>query len=482
MTERRDIWKAHEAGGLWNETVLAYALAFGEMAKPKTGRPASWDLTYQAAVHDMQPLPPRGDLRAQCQHNTWFFLPWHRMYLLHFEAIIRAIITDLPAGTISDETRESWALPYWDYGPEAHRLIPPAFREPALPDGTPNPLAQANRFQAVRQGTVGLTQDEVESAGWWSQPAFTLPDTPSFGGSDTAGPRHHPLDLRSSGALEMTPHGTVHMYVGPDMRDFSRAGFDPIFWLHHCNLDRLWEVWRTAGPVGRSNPTSGGWLTERFSFLDVDGAVWSGTAADVDSTTALGYTYEDTSAPTAAPSLTRTRALGGPMPDDDTWREDLAPRAIGSADEEIVLGSEALTVEVPLARDRQMFARASRPAPARIILDVANIGLAPAGVERIKAGTGVIGTYAVYLEGTSAGVEAFVGNLPLFGLIESLREDGHQLAYSFDITDAVGILNDQDAWEWGHADIRVQPNNPDLYAEEAEIVSVTVGNFTISYQ
>ena len=105
MTERRDIWKAHEDDGLWNETVLAYALAFGELAKPKPNRPASWDLTYQAAVHDMNPLPPRGDLRAQCQHDTWFFLPWHRMYLLHFEAVIRAIILDLPAGPISDETR-----------------------------------------------------------------------------------------------------------------------------------------------------------------------------------------------------------------------------------------------------------------------------------------------------------------------------------------------------------------------------------------
>lgn len=107
MTERRDIWKAHEDDGLWNETVLAYALAFGELAKPKPNRPASWDLTYQAAVHDMNPLPPRGDLRAQCQHDTWFFLPWHRMYLLHFEAVIRAIILDLPAGPISDEARET---------------------------------------------------------------------------------------------------------------------------------------------------------------------------------------------------------------------------------------------------------------------------------------------------------------------------------------------------------------------------------------
>ena len=170
------------------------------------------------------------------------------------------------------------------------------------------------------------------------------------------------------------------------------------------------------------------------------------------------------------------------MPDDDAPREALAPRALGSANEEVELGSEARTVGVDLARDQQLFARANRPAPARIILDVNNIGVAPVGVERVEAGTGLIGTYAVYLEGTRTGVDAFVGNLPLFGLIESLREDGHQLGYSFDITDAVDILSAQDAWEWGHAEIRIQPNNPDLYADEGEIVSVIVGNFTISYQ
>lgn len=52
------------------------------------------------------------------------------------------------------------------------------------------------------------------------------------------------------------------------------------------------------------------------------------------------------------------------MPDDETWREALAPRALGSADQEIELGSEARTVGVDLASDRQMFARVDRPAPA----------------------------------------------------------------------------------------------------------------------
>ena len=27
------------------------------------------------------------------------------------------------------------------------------------------------------------------------------------------------------------------------MGGFSTAPLDPLFWMHHCNIDRLWEVW-----------------------------------------------------------------------------------------------------------------------------------------------------------------------------------------------------------------------------------------------
>jgi hypothetical protein len=36
----------------------------------------------------------------------------------------------------------------------------------------------------------------------------------------------------------------MHVRVGGFMGAFNSAGLDPLFWLHHCNIDRLWEVWR----------------------------------------------------------------------------------------------------------------------------------------------------------------------------------------------------------------------------------------------
>src|SRR5690242_6609430 len=44
----------------------------------------------------------------QCQHRSWYFLPWHRGYLIALEAQIRAAV-------IAGGGPSSWSLPYWNY-------------------------------------------------------------------------------------------------------------------------------------------------------------------------------------------------------------------------------------------------------------------------------------------------------------------------------------------------------------------------------
>ena len=59
-----------------------------------------------------------------------------------------------------------------------------------------------------------------------------------------------------SGNLESNPHNQVHVDVGgnsPDgqtwglMSDPGIAALDPIFYLHHCNIDRMWAAWNANG-------------------------------------------------------------------------------------------------------------------------------------------------------------------------------------------------------------------------------------------
>ena len=43
-----------------------------------------------------------------CEHDSWFFLPWHRIYIHFFEKIVAKIVADMPFGP------KDWALPYWN--------------------------------------------------------------------------------------------------------------------------------------------------------------------------------------------------------------------------------------------------------------------------------------------------------------------------------------------------------------------------------
>ncbi len=72
--------------------------------------------------------------------------------------------------------------------------------------------------------------------------------------------------------------GGVEPYTG-DMVNAGTTAFDPIFWGHHSNCDRLWSEWQRRHPgTGPDNPNA---------VL----VPWNMTVEETDSTAALGYTY-----------------------------------------------------------------------------------------------------------------------------------------------------------------------------------------------
>ena len=85
---RRDVWGLEEEQS-WHPILEAYAFAVAAMQERDSEDPTSW--AYQAAVHGVATGEPPDDFRNQCQHRTWFFLPWHRMYLAYFEQIVESI-------------------------------------------------------------------------------------------------------------------------------------------------------------------------------------------------------------------------------------------------------------------------------------------------------------------------------------------------------------------------------------------------------
>ncbi|MCB0892470.1 MAG: tyrosinase family protein, partial [Propionibacteriaceae bacterium] len=153
----------------------------------------------------------------------WYFLPWHRMYLHSFEAICRSIIAE--SDEVDDDTKATWALPYWDYDRDGTRELPPVFREPTL-NGAPNPLFEPFRNPGLNspvlfQGEAAprlarLVPAQTTARGWFFATPYSDRFVPAFGGTET-GFNHGNAPGATPGPLEITPHGSVHVFVGGRM-------------------------------------------------------------------------------------------------------------------------------------------------------------------------------------------------------------------------------------------------------------------------
>ena len=249
--------------------ITGYKTAITAMRALPASNPRSW--AYQAAIHGTTVMPALTAWNT-CQHGNFFFLSWHRMYLYWFERIVRSM-SGVP----------SWALPFWNYRPTpadpaaANRVLPLPFRNPA---NATNPLFTANRNATINNGTGSLSATICDPSVALAQTAFTGPAV-NFGGNPSG-----------SGQLENRPHNNVHVAIGGWMGDPRTAAQDPIFWLHHANIDRYWNVWLKQGG-GRADPTNNTtWRNRVFTFFRENGTQVTMTACDILNASAqLHYTY-----------------------------------------------------------------------------------------------------------------------------------------------------------------------------------------------
>jgi hypothetical protein len=256
-------------------------------ALPKTDF-RSW--AWQAGVHgapaaDAVGVPDAAIYWNQCIHGGPHFLSWHRWELLFIEEIIRLM---------SDQC--SFTLPYWDY--IADGFLPEPLR---LPADVGNPLFNGSRSAALNDGTGALSGMHDDAL---DETAFTT----------------------FSSSLYGNPHSAVHGQIGGEMGSVPTAARDPVFYLHHCNIDRYWECWLRRGG-GRSNPASP-WTEHTFDFRTISGRR-KAVVGDVGRTADLGYTYDNLPCgPSIRPEileilrdlrLIRIRIRPRPIPEPDPW-------------------------------------------------------------------------------------------------------------------------------------------------------------------
>eukprot|EP00039_Didymoeca_costata_P028698 m.21974 g.21974 ORF g.21974 m.21974 type:complete len:973 (-) comp7306_c0_seq1:76-2994(-) len=166
-----------------------------------------------------------------CAHAQETFPGWHRAYILDFEKRMQAADRELGNDGYL-------GLPYWDWTEidnvtdRNEDLLPIEFKrafrtKPAnvgsLHTGAQNLsyLQEYGRSLQIRLRNIGLT-NRVEEM-------FALQQ------------HFEAASKRRSGFSVETPHDNIHGALGPPMNNINFAAYHPIFWLHHCNVDRLYE-------------------------------------------------------------------------------------------------------------------------------------------------------------------------------------------------------------------------------------------------
>jgi Common central domain of tyrosinase len=422
MYTRRDVWSlANQQPDGWHPVILAYARAVGRMQSRPASDPTSW--AYQAAIHGTH-AANTGAGWNQCQHGGWYFLPWHRLYLLYFERIVRAAV-------VADGGPADWALPYWNYdaGGNANTL-PVPFRVPTLPDGSRNPLFVAARAFGINDGSTALPAEITSPARALAVHGFRQP-FPGFGGGRT--PVEH--FWNEPGALEQTPHNDIHVAVGGRgglMTDPDQAALDPIFWLHHSNIDRLWNVWlRDRHRV----PTAKAWRSARFALFDESGqATDDAVTLTLHSASRLDYDYDD--AENAEPQDLEGIAAADDEEHEAPERSGM-PEMIGASDGPISLSGGAASVDVAIEPPSGPagLAEEDESRPRRTYLSV----------EHVDADETPGTVYGVYVGTPDGATRRHVGNVSLFGLakIHASRDNQdarREMRLVYDVTEIANEL------------------------------------------
>lgn len=222
-------------------------------------------------------------------HRSPSFLPWHRKYLLEFETLLQSVDATV-------------TIPYWDWSAQRSTTGPPWTSDLLGGDGTGSggavttgPFRRgawavqadqsgrtyiARRFGGDNGGVTLPTLSQVTSV-----LGLTPYDQSPWG--DTAGGFRNNLE----GFTGPNLHNRIHNWIGGTMPTQSSPN-DPVFWMHHCFVDKLWADWQARNPqAAKYLPNSGtSGVVDLNERMQPWGDATSSPASLLDHTTF--YTYE----------------------------------------------------------------------------------------------------------------------------------------------------------------------------------------------
>lgn len=229
------------------------------------------------------------------EHGNVGFLPWHRAYILDLERELQAI-------------DPSVTLPYWRFDRPAPNVFTRQFM------GVPNAAGRVeftpgHPFNTWRtDGALGISRIPSFAAGAAPAGLLTETQTIALGGSAPTTASYANFD-----AMEFNPHGSAHTsFSFGFIRSIPTAARDPLFFMLHANVDRLWAKWQWVRR--RTSPTDSRAFApavpNRIGHRLADTMwPWNGVTAAPRPSTAPGGTFAPSRSTTAPGNTPTVRAM-----------------------------------------------------------------------------------------------------------------------------------------------------------------------------
>ncbi|TGZ77421.1 Di-copper centre-containing protein [Ascodesmis nigricans] len=191
-------------------------------------------------------------------HFVGHFLPWHRAFLANFEKVLQT------------ECNYSGMIPYWDQSRDtANFLNAPVFHttygfggngaeeggDPNIPGSTGGGCITSGPFKNLRIhiAHAGVDAPNIDRClkRAIAPPLAQAWQTAKKESQVLASPNYETLAVVLEGdvifpdvMVKLGMHNSGHSTVGGDMFDMYISPGDPLFYLHHANIDRIWASWQ----------------------------------------------------------------------------------------------------------------------------------------------------------------------------------------------------------------------------------------------
>ncbi|HIO92175.1 MAG TPA: tyrosinase/peptidase [Leucothrix mucor] len=228
-------------------------------------------------------------------HSCPAFLPWHRRYLWDFEQELQRVSGNPDLG-----------VPYWNW-PEGGANAPMWDNDLLGGDGDAGGVVRSGPFRSGRWTIVnssGSAAGPLERGFGRNTGGVNLPTRSAIEGllqitPYDASPWNRASNPSFRNEMEgwlggLSFHNLGHVWVGGSMLPMTSPN-DPVFFFHHCMVDKIWHDWQQRFPAQGYVPVTGGNMGQNLTAtMDSTPLASIGRRPiDVLDSGAIGIVYDD---------------------------------------------------------------------------------------------------------------------------------------------------------------------------------------------